>query len=91
MRALLPNIHRAAERHERIEAIQAWDWFTFIELDGMSLDTVGRKEFTKDRRVLYSSTLENQKLHLRYPELSMQISLERIDIGIRADIGHLVP
>jgi hypothetical protein len=42
MRALLPNIHQAAERHERIEAIQALGWLTFIELYGMP---VGRKDF----------------------------------------------
>jgi hypothetical protein len=87
----LPNIYRAAERQERIEAIQAWDWLTFIELDGMPLDTVGRKEFTKDRWYSARARWENQKRHLRCPKLSMQSSLERIDIGIRADIGHLVP
>ena len=72
MRALLPDIHRAAERHERIEAIQAWNWFTFIELDGMPLDPVGRKKFTKDSRMLYLSMLENQKLHLILPKVGSE-------------------
>jgi len=68
MRALLPDIRGATECHERIEAIQVWDGLTFIELDRMPFDPIGRKEFTKDRGMLDSRMLKNQKLHLRYPE-----------------------
>ncbi len=65
MRALLPDIHRAAKCHERIEAIQTWDSFTFIELDRMPFNPIGRKEFTKDRGMFHSRMLKDQKFHFR--------------------------
>jgi hypothetical protein len=67
MRALLPDIHRAAKCHKRIEPVQVWYRFAFIKLDRMPFDLIGRKEFTKHRWMFHSRMLENQKLHFGYP------------------------
>ncbi len=63
MLALLPDIHGTAKCHERIKAVQVWNGFSFIKLDRAPLDSIGCKEFTKDRGMLHSRVLKNQKLH----------------------------